>query len=224
MREPAIGCVRRSTASPRPRGGAVWVVDNYDSFTENLVHALAQLGAEVVLVRNDAVSVRDVIAARPAAIVLSPGPKTPTEAGISVPLVLACARRRPAVPLLGVCLGHQAIGQAFGARIVRAKAPVHGRATPVFHRGDGVLKGLSSPFLAARYHSLVVAPRGLPAVLVATAWSVEGEIMALRHRDLPIEGVQFHPESYLTPDGPRLLAAFLRRAGLRTRTPRHVLR
>jgi anthranilate synthase component 2 len=202
----------------------VWLVDNYDSFTENLAHALAMLGATVVVARNDAVSVARVLAARPAAVVLSPGPRTPREAGISVPLVVACAALRPAVPLLGVCLGHQAIGEAFGARIGRAVRPVHGRATPVVHRGEGVLAGLPSPFDAARYHSLVVEPASMPESLVATAWSREGEVMALRHASLPIEGVQFHPESYLTPVGPRILAAFLRRAGVRARSPRSVVR
>lgn len=210
----SIGSVHRSTGFPHAAPGAVWVVDNYDSFTENLVHALAQLGADVALVRNDACRAADVLAARPVAIVLSPGPKTPREAGISIPLVLASAHAIPAVPLLGVCLGHQAIGEAFGASVVRARHPVHGRATNIFHRGDGLFEGVPSPFPAARYHSLVVSRTRFPACLATTARSAEGEIMGLRHRTLPIVGVQFHPESYMTPIGPRLLAAFLRRAGV----------
>ena len=206
-----------------PRG-AVWLVDNVDSFSENLAHAIAMLGPTVVVVRHDATTPARVLLARPAAIVLSPGPKTPKEAGISVPLVRAIARARAPVPLLGVCLGHQAIGEAFGARVVRAKAPVHGRATAVRHAGRGSLRGLPRTFRAARYHSLVLDPRTLPQDLEPTAWSEEGEVMAVLHRSLPVEGVQFHPESYLTPLGPRILAAFLRRAGLRVRSPRAVVR
>ncbi len=213
------------SSSGRSRGRRrVWLIDNYDSFTENLAHLLAQLGASVRVVRNDAVTPEDVLADRPAGVVLSPGPKTPAEAGVSVPLVLACARSVPAVPVLGVCLGHQAIGEAFGARIVRALRPVHGRTTPIRHRGQGSLAGLPSPFEAARYHSLVVSERGLPRDLLVTARSAEGEVMGLLHRRLPIEGVQFHPESYMTPCGPHLLATFLSRCGLRPRPASRVVR
>jgi anthranilate synthase/aminodeoxychorismate synthase-like glutamine amidotransferase len=209
---------------PRVPRGAVWLVDNYDSFTENLAHGLAMLGATVVVARHDEVGVDRVLASRPRALVLSPGPRTPREAGISVRLVRAVAALDRPLPLLGVCLGHQAIAAALGGRVVRAREPVHGRATKVRHAGRGVLEGLPSPFPAARYHSLVVDERSLPRDLVATAWSEAGEVMALAHRSKPIEGVQFHPESFLTPAGPRILAAFLRGAGLRVRPPRAVVR
>jgi anthranilate synthase component 2 len=215
--------LRLPSRTPPPKA-AVWLVDNYDSFTENLAHALAMLGADVVVARHDAVTVARVLRAEPAAIVLSPGPRTPREAGISVPLVRAAASRAHPVPLLGVCLGHQAIGEAFGARVVRARRPVHGRATPVRHGGRGLFARLPSPLAAARYHSLVVDEATLPPELRATAWSAEGEVMALEHATLPVAGLQFHPESYLTPLGPRLLAAFLRGAGLRVRAPRAVVR
>jgi anthranilate synthase component 2 len=202
----------------------VWVVDNYDSFTENLAHLLAQLGATVFVARNDERSVAQVLRARPAGVVVSPGPCTPAEAGVSVDLIRACGRARPPVPVLGVCLGHQAIGAAYGARVVRAREPVHGRATSIRHRGAGLLAGLPSPLRAARYHSLVVSPTGLPPALRPTAWSTSGEIMGLAHASLPVEGVQFHPESYLTDVGPRLLCAFLRRCGLRPRPASRVRR
>ena len=198
---------------PPPSRGfrGIVLVDNYDSFTRNLADAFAQLGASVVVVRNDQASVAAVLAARPKGIVLSPGPHAPTEAGICLELI----RRAPAtLSILGVCLGHQAIGEAFGARVVRARTPVHGRALRVRHAQAGLLAGLPSPFPAARYHSLVVERRSLPAVLDVTAWSDDGQVMGLRHRERPVEGVQFHPESFLTPLGPRLLAAFLRRCGL----------
>ncbi len=184
----------------------VLIVDNYDSFAWNLVQTLAALGAEVMVRRNDAVSVAGALALEPSAIVLSPGPCTPREAGISVGLVRAAAGLR--IPLLGVCLGHQAIGVAFGGSVVRAPSPVHGKTSDVLHDGRGVLRGLPSPLVAMRYHSLVVA-EPLPEELVATARTASGELMGLRHRELPIEGVQFHPESYLTPSGPALLANFL---------------
>jgi len=199
------------------------LLDNYDSFTLNLAHLLARHGSDVAIVRHDEASAADVLAAGPAGVVISPGPLSPREAGISVPLVLACARAEPAVPVLGVCLGHQAIGVAFGARVERAVVPVHGRATPILHRGAGVLAGLSSPLLAARYHSLVVSPDAVPADLLVHATSREGEVMGLLHRRLPIAGLQFHPESYLTPDGPRMVAAFLARCGL-ARASRRVVR
>jgi anthranilate synthase/aminodeoxychorismate synthase-like glutamine amidotransferase len=188
----------------------VLLVDNYDSFAWNLVQALRTLGADVVVRRNDAVSVADAMALAPDAVVISPGPCTPKEAGISVSLVHACAGRR--VPLLGVCLGHQAIGAAFGCEVVRGSRPVHGKTSEVAHDGRGVFAGVASPLTAMRYHSLVVA-EPLPGELVATARASAGELMGMRHRDLPIEGVQFHPESFMTPDAPALLANFLRAAG-----------
>jgi len=187
----------------------VLVIDNYDSFVWNLVQALAALGADAVVRRNDAVTVDGALALAPDAVVISPGPCTPREAGVSVELVRAAAARR--VPLLGVCLGHQAIGAAFGASVVRGARPVHGKTSEIRHDGHGVLAGLASPLVAMRYHSLVVA-EPLPAELLATAHSDDGALMGLRHRTLPIEGVQFHPESYLTPEGPALLANFLRAA------------
>ncbi|MBL9086218.1 MAG: aminodeoxychorismate/anthranilate synthase component II [Planctomycetia bacterium] len=194
------------------------VVDNYDSFTHNLAHLLAQLGADVAVVRNDGATVAEVLAARPAGVVLSPGPLSPAEAGISVALVRACARATPPVPVFGVCLGHQAIGVAFGGRVGRAVRPVHGRATAVRSTRRGLLAGLPRTFRAARYHSLVVDEASLPAALEVVARSPEGEVMAVAHRTLPVDGVQFHPESFLTPHGPAILAAFLRRCGLRPRT------
>ncbi len=214
-------CGRVRDGLPRGAWRGVVLVDNYDSFTRNLADVLAQLGADVAVVRNDAVSVEALLRARPRGVVLSPGPHAPAQAGICLELL----RRAPAaLPVLGVCLGHQVIGEAFGGRVVRAKTPVHGRALAVRHAGAGLLAGCPRPFLAARYHSLVVDAATLPDVLEATAWSVDGEIMALRHRARPVEGVQFHPESFLTPAGPRILAAFLRRAGLRPRTVRSVVR
>jgi anthranilate synthase/aminodeoxychorismate synthase-like glutamine amidotransferase len=187
----------------------VLVIDNYDSFVWNLVQALRALGAETDVLRNDAITAEEALARRPDAVLLSPGPCTPREAGVSVDLVrAACAAR---IPLLGVCLGHQAIGAAFGAEIVRGARPVHGKTSEVAHDGRGVLAGLPNPIVAMRYHSLVVA-EPLPACLEATARAPDGALMGLRHRDAPIEGVQFHPESYLTPEGPALLANFLRSA------------
>jgi len=185
----------------------VFVLDNYDSFTYNLVQYLGELGAAPDVVRNDVLSPEDVIARRPDAIVISPGPGRPEDAGISMPLVESAAAA--GIPLLGVCLGHQAIGAVFGGRVVRAEQLMHGKTSEVKHESRGVLAGLPSPFTAMRYHSLVVDPGSLPAVLEPTAWSTDGELMAIRHRDLPIEGVQFHPESIGTPDGKRILANFL---------------
>ena len=187
----------------------VLLVDNYDSFAWNLVQALRALGAEVLVRRNDAVSCDAAMALAAGAVVISPGPCTPREAGISVDLVRACAARR--VPLLGVCLGHQAIGAAFGGEIVRGARPVHGKTSEISHDGRGVFEGIASPLTAMRYHSLVVA-EPLPRELVATARTAAGELMGLRHRELPIEGVQFHPESFMTAEGPALLANFLRAA------------
>src|SRR5918996_1448467 len=186
------------------------VLDNYDSFTYNLVQYAGELGAEPVVYRNDALSVEAVLDLRPDAIVVSPGPCTPREAGISVPLIRAAAGR---VPVLGVCLGHQAIGEAFGGCVVRADRLMHGKTTPVGHRGHPLFDGIPAPFEAMRYHSLVVSPLGLPEELEITAWSDdrdEGtEIMALCHASLPIYGVQFHPESVGTAPGKQLLANFL---------------
>jgi anthranilate synthase component II len=191
--------------------GQVLVIDNYDSFTFNLVQYLRELGATVAVERNDTLSVADVARSDPAAVVMSPGPRVPEEAGICVDLVRELGGT---VPVLGVCLGHQAIGVAYGARVVRAPAVVHGKVGPVHHGGAGVLRGLEDPFMATRYHSLVVSATDLPGVLEATAWSDDGLIMAMRHRDFPVEGVQFHPESIGTPLGHALLRNFLVSAGI----------
>jgi anthranilate synthase component 2 len=184
------------------------VVDNYDSFTFNLVQYLGELGAAVEVHRNDQIDVAGIRARRPDGLVLSPGPCTPTEAGITLEAIRAFAGERP---ILGVCLGHQAIGQAFGGTVVRNFRIVHGKASPVRHRGEGVFAGLPSPFEAGRYHSLVVERASLPRALKVTAWTDEGEIMGLRHRTLDVEGVQFHPESILTGEGKRLLGNWLGR-------------
>lgn len=191
--------------------GQVLVIDNYDSFTFNLVQYLRELGATVAVERNDTLSVTAVARLDPAAVVMSPGPRVPDEAGICVELVRELG---DTIPMLGVCLGHQAIGVAYGAKVVRAPAVVHGKVGPVHHSGAGVLRGLDDPFMATRYHSLVVAEAGLPDVLEATAWSDDGLIMAMRHRDFPVEGVQFHPESVGTPAGHALLRNFLEAAGV----------
>jgi anthranilate synthase/aminodeoxychorismate synthase-like glutamine amidotransferase len=187
------------------------VLDNYDSFTYNLVQYAGELGADPVVYRNDALSVEAALALEPVAVVISPGPCTPREAGISVPLVRGAAAA--GVPLLGVCLGHQSIGEALGGRVVRAERLMHGKTTMVAHTGHPVFAGLPSPFEAMRYHSLVVSPDGLPAELEVTAWSDDRapgrEIMALCHRTLPLYGVQFHPESVGTRQGKRILGNFL---------------
>jgi anthranilate synthase component 2 len=187
------------------------VLDNYDSFTYNLVQYAGELGAEPVVYRNDALDVERALGLDPVAIVISPGPCTPREAGISVPLVRAAAAA--GVPLLGVCLGHQSIGEAFGGRVVRAERLMHGKTTMVAHTGHPVFADLPSPFEAMRYHSLVVAPEGLPGELEVTAWSADRaagqEIMALCHRSLPVYGVQFHPESVGTIHGKRILSNYL---------------
>jgi anthranilate synthase component 2 len=193
--------------------GRVLVIDNYDSFTFNLVQYLRELGAAVVVERNDSLTVDDIARADPAAVVMSPGPRIPEEAGVCVELVGTLGAR---IPMLGVCLGHQAIGVAYGAQVVRAPAVVHGKVGAVHHNGAGVLHGLDDPFMATRYHSLVVSTVGLPDVLEATAWSDDGLIMAMRHRAFPVEGVQFHPESVGTPAGHALLRNFLQTAGIAT--------
>ena len=185
------------------------LIDNYDSFTWNLVHYLGELGAEVRVVRNDALDVQAAMGLRPAGIVLSPGPCDPDQAGICLPLTLAAAEA--GVPLLGVCLGHQTIGQAFGGKVVRAGQIVHGKTDLMHHDGRGVFAGLPSPLRATRYHSLVVDRATLPPALEVTAWTADGTIMGLRHRDRPIEGVQFHPESIASEHGHALLGAFLAR-------------
>jgi anthranilate synthase/aminodeoxychorismate synthase-like glutamine amidotransferase len=187
-------------------GARVLVIDNYDSFVYNLVQYLGELGAEPVVHRNDAMRVDEALALEPDAVLLSPGPGRPEDAGHLLGLVDAFAGR---CPILGVCLGHQAIGQAFGGSVVPAPELMHGKTSFVHHRGDGVLAGLPDPFEATRYHSLVVAREDLPAVFEVTAETPDGTIMAMRHRDLAIEGVQFHPESILTAGGHQLLANFL---------------
>ena len=189
----------------------ILVLDNYDSFTYNLVQYLGELGAEPVVQRNDALTVDSALALGPAAIVISPGPGVPGAAGISVALARAAAQR--GIPLLGVCLGHQAIGEAFGGTVTRARRLMHGKTSEVRHGGQGVLRGLPSPFLAMRYHSLVVDPDSLPPVLEPTAWSADegwgSELMAMRHREAPIQGVQFHPESIGTAVGKDIIRNFL---------------
>lgn len=185
----------------------ILVIDNYDSFTYNLVQYLGELGAEVRVERNDTVSLEDIDALRPAKIVISPGPCTPNEAGISCAVV---ERFGPRVPLLGVCLGHQCIGQVYGGKVVRAERLMHGKTSMIRHDGTGVLSGLTNPFEATRYHSLIVERAALPDVLMVNAETDEGEIMGFVHRSLPaVHGVQFHPESILTQEGKKLLQNFL---------------
>ena len=193
------------------------LIDNYDSFTYNLVHYFGELGAEVVVRRNDALNVQEAMAMNPAAIVLSPGPCDPDQAGICLALTEAAAETR--TPLLGVCLGHQAIGQAFGGKVVRCHEIVHGKMGAMHHAGKGVFAGLPSPFLATRYHSLIVDRATLPDCLEVTAWLEGGTIMGLRHRDLPIEGVQFHPESIASEHGHQMLRTFLEGAGVPLSVP-----
>jgi len=188
----------------------VLVIDNYDSFVYNLVQELGELGAEPVVHRNDAIDVAGIRAARPDLVLISPGPGRPEDAGISTEVIRSLGGE---VPILGVCLGHQAIGQVFGGDVVAAPTLMHGKTSPIHHRGQGVFAGLSEPFTATRYHSLVVEPATLPDVLEVTAETADGVIMGLRHRTLPIQGVQFHPESILTTEGPALLANFLAQAG-----------
>ena len=184
----------------------ILVIDNYDSFVHNLARYVRELGFATEVVRSDALSVDQVAARRPSHIVISPGPCTPNEAGVSVPLV---RRLGPEIPILGVCLGHQCIGQAFGGQIVRARRPMHGMASRIAHDGEGLFAGLPDPLVGGRYHSLVVEAADLPEELVVTARSEDGEIMGVRHREHPIEGLQFHPESVLTEHGHDLLRAFL---------------
>jgi anthranilate synthase component 2 len=192
--------------------GRVVVVDNYDSFTFNLVQYLGELGADTVVLRNDAARAADVAAASPAAIVLSPGPGRPEDAGICVELVLAAGRA--SIPLLGVCLGHQAIALAFGGRVVNASVLKHGKVSDIRHVGEGIFRGLPNPLRATRYHSLVAERETLPLSLAVTAWTDDGTVMGVRHRDEPINGVQFHPESIGTPQGRDLLVNLLDGAGV----------
>ena len=192
------------TARPR-----VLLVDNYDSFTYNLYQYLGELGADTTVVRNDEITVADALGRRPDRIVISPGPGTPDQAGISLELIRSAAGQ---VPVLGVCLGHQALGQAFGGRVVRARVLMHGKTSEIHHDGRTVFQGLPQPFTATRYHSLVVAPDSVPGCLEVSAWTEDGTVMGLRHREVPIEGVQFHPESILTRAGHDLLRNFLGRA------------
>ena len=182
------------------------VIDNYDSFTFNLVQYLGELGAHCDVVRNDTISVDELLARRPDALVISPGPCTPKEAGISIESVLRCTGR---IPILGVCLGHQSIGQAFGGKIVRAARVMHGKTSQMHHDGKGVFTGLPNPFEATRYHSLLIEKASVPEVLEVTAWTSDGEIMAVQHAEHPTFGVQFHPESILTTAGKDLLRNFL---------------
>ena len=193
------------------------LIDNYDSFTYNLVHYFGELGADVVVRRNDALDVQAAMAMRPDAIVLSPGPCDPDQAGICLPLTLAAAETR--TPLLGVCLGHQTIGQAFGGNVVRCGEIVHGKMGTIHHEGAGMFAGLPSPFLATRYHSLIVDRATLPPELEVTAWLADGTIMGLRHRDRPIEGVQFHPESIASEHGHRMLRTFLQSSKVPLKVP-----
>jgi anthranilate synthase/aminodeoxychorismate synthase-like glutamine amidotransferase len=198
----------------------VLVIDNYDSFTFNLVQYLGELGAEVRVALNDAMTADEVAASRPDKILISPGPCTPNEAGSSLAVISELAGK---IPIFGVCLGHQAIGQAFGGRVVRAERLMHGRTSPILHDGDALFRDLPSPFEATRYHSLIVERASLPKELVVTAWTAEGEIMALRHATLDVVGVQFHPESILTTHGKALVANWLGgkkdEYGIRNREP-----
>ena len=189
------------------------LIDNYDSFTYNLVHYFGELGADVRVERNDALHVQDVLALQPEAIILSPGPCDPAQAGICLPLTTAAFEAN--IPLLGVCLGHQTIGQAFGGKVIRCHEIVHGKMGAMHHAGRGMFRGLPSPFLATRYHSLIVERDSLPDCLEVTAWLEDGTIMGLRHRERLIEGVQFHPESIASEHGHQLLRNFLDEAGVR---------
>jgi anthranilate synthase component II len=189
------------------RHSVLLVIDNYDSFTYNLVQYFGQLGVEQRVFRNDQITVEQALALNPDRVMISPGPCTPTEAGVSCAMIEAFAGRKP---LLGVCLGHQAIGQVFGGKVVRAPSLMHGKTSPVFHDGRELFLGMPNPFAATRYHSLVVDRPSLPDCLKVTAWTDDGLIMGLRHRELPVWGVQFHPESYVTEQGLDILANFLR--------------
>ena len=212
--------VRRQPLAPapgtdaRPDGMAppsILMIDNYDSFTWNLVHYLGEAGAAVEVIRNDALTVTEALARRPAGILISPGPKAPAQAGMIVPLIRAAADA--GVPVMGVCLGHQAIGEAFGGRVVRAARIVHGKVDAISHDGTGLFAGLPSPLRATRYHSLTLEPETLPEALRVTATAADGTIMGVAHRTLPVEGVQFHPESIRSEHGHAMIANWLRRCG-----------
>jgi para-aminobenzoate synthetase component 2 len=190
--------------SMRPR---LLLIDNYDSFTYNLVQAFLVLGAEVDVHRNDLITVEEALAQKPTHLVISPGPGTPSNAGVSMRMIEAFAGR---IPIFGVCLGHQSLVEVFGGKVVRAGRLMHGKTSPVAHDGKGLFSGMPQEFQAGRYHSLIADPASIPSVLEVTARTAEGEIMGVRHRSLPIEGVQFHPESVLTPEGPVLMANFLK--------------
>ncbi|ATE63043.1 anthranilate synthase component II [Rhizorhabdus dicambivorans] len=193
----------------------ILVIDNYDSFTWNLVHYLMELGAEVEVVRNDAIGAGQAISSGAEAFLISPGPCSPNEAGISLELVGACAAAKK--PLLGVCLGHQSIGQYFGGQVVRAPQLMHGKTSPILHDNSGLYEGLPSPFTATRYHSLIVPEEGMPAELLINARTPDGQVMGVRHATLPIHGVQFHPESIATEHGHAMLANFMRAAGMKVK-------
>jgi anthranilate synthase component 2 len=190
----------------------ILVIDNYDSFTYNLVHYLNELGAETLVRRNDVLSVGEALGLKPEGVLLSPGPCTPNEAGICLDLLAAAPAE---LPILGVCLGHQAIGQAFGGKVVRARELMHGKTSAIHHTGKGVFAGLKNPFTATRYHSLCIEKASAPDVLEVTAWTDDGEIMGVQHKTRPVHGVQFHPESIATECGHELLANFLDLAGVR---------
>ncbi|MBR7619897.1 aminodeoxychorismate/anthranilate synthase component II [Phenylobacterium sp. 20VBR1] len=194
----------------------ILVIDNYDSFTYNLVHYLNELGAETLVYRNDAISVEEALGLKPDGVLLSPGPCTPNEAGICLELI---AKAPEGLPILGVCLGHQSIGQAFGGDVVRAKATMHGKTSLMHHTGKGVFAGMPQDFTATRYHSLSVAKDTMPDVLEVTAWTEDGEVMGFQHKTRPIHGVQFHPESIATEGGHHLLANFLELAGVPRNVP-----
>lgn len=189
----------------------ILMIDNFDSFTFNLVQYLGELGADLLIKRNDEVTVADIEALSPSCIMISPGPCSPDEAGVSLDAIEAFAEK---VPIFGVCLGHQSIAQVFGGKVVRAERLMHGKTSPVFHNHQSIYTGVEEPFLATRYHSLIVERESLPDCLEVTAWTAEGEIMGLRHRQLPIEGVQFHPESIMTSAGKDLLLNFLKQHDL----------
>ena len=211
MRDPASDRFRVRNYDCWPVALRVLLVDNYDSFTYNLVQELGELGADPVVYRNDAIDVDGIRHESADALVISPGPGRPEDAGVSLQVVSELAGE---LPILGVCLGHQCIGQAYGGRVVGAPTLMHGKTSAVFHTATGVFAGLENPFEATRYHSLVVDRESLPECLEVTAETADGVVMGLRHRDLPLEGVQFHPESILTPSGPTLLSTFLSTAGV----------
>jgi anthranilate synthase/aminodeoxychorismate synthase-like glutamine amidotransferase len=204
------GCADQETSQMPPQQPRVLVIDNYDSFTFNLVQYLGELGAQVSVYKNDGIDVAGVRSQKPDGVLISPGPCTPDEAGVSLETVRVLG---PEFPVFGVCLGHQAIGQAFGGRVIRAERLMHGKTSPILHDGRELFEGLPSPFEATRYHSLIVERATLPACLEISAWTAEGEIMGLRHRTMRVEGVQFHPESVLTLEGKRLVSNWVSRIG-----------